>query len=74
MKFNIMSAFVGLLLLWGATWLPIFLTLIAATLLGYYKPEDEESKRKWQTFVRIAFPTLLLIYLIYFHLNNVGLN
>lgn len=69
-----MSAFVALLLLWGAIWLPIFFVLIAATMLGFYRPEDNESRRKWKIFVRIAFFTLLIIYVIYFRMNNVGLN
>ena len=72
--YDFMSAFIGLLLLWGATWLPIFFVMITASMLGFYRPSDVENRRKWKAFVKVAFVVLLIFYLIILRINHVGLN
>ncbi len=74
MSFDFVSAFFGLLLLWGAVWLPIFFVLIIATMLGLYRPRDIENKRKWAKGTWISFFAILIFYLVILSRNNVGLN
>lgn len=74
MGFNYMTAFMGLMLLWGAVWLPIFFVLIICTVLGVFNPFDMESRRKWRNGTWVAFFVVLGFYLIILSRSNVGLN